>query len=115
MNGVREGAGGVRVRVAYLTVLLARATEPCTNAQADCFLDFYKCQDTACIAGACVRTNVPNGKSCADMRNATNWDYCSAGYCTGALFNSTWVKFTTESILGNVDQDPAYAPGLQLR
>lgn len=67
------------------------------SATSSCLRDFYNCRTSVCAGGVCAQSNVPAGTSCADLRNASNWDECIHGICVGSAYASSWVRFALDS------------------
>ena len=78
------------------------------SASSTCLRDFYNCRISNCTrpvcdfdpnncTAVCVQQNAPEGTSCSDLRNVTNYDYCFNGVCLGTAAPSQLVQFSLTS------------------
>jgi len=86
------------------------------SCQANCTRDFYDCRVTVCSNGVCGQVEKPDTprQSCADLRNATNYDFCQRGICVAAFYpGSTFVQLNLVPTTQNIPGDYAYPRSLQ--
>ncbi len=86
------------------------------SCQANCTRDFFDCRTTVCSAGVCGQVDKPDSprQSCADQRNATNYDFCQRGICVASYYpGSTFLQLSLVPTTLNVPGDFAYPRALQ--
>ena len=86
------------------------------TCQNNCTRDFFDCRTTVCANGICGQTPRPNTPrlSCADQRNATNYDFCREGICVASFYpGSTFLQLSLVPTTLNVPGDYAYPRALQ--